>query len=74
MVSADADGLGDPLPAALGDGLDSPSAGDAAAEGDEAAGLLVLLETHPTMVTTITRVSGGAAIRNGVRRQKGLAP
>jgi hypothetical protein len=36
--------------------------------------VLLLLETHPTMAMIITRVSGGAAIKNGVRRQKGFGP
>jgi len=33
-----------------------------------------LEETHPTMVMIVTRVSGGAAIKNYVRRQKGFGP
>jgi len=69
------DPLADPLPEALGDGLDSPDAWDAPADGGAAAGLLVLLvETHPTMVMIAIRVSGGAAIKTGVRRQKGFGP
>jgi len=78
MVGPGADGLGDPLadplPEALGDGLDSPDAWDAPAEAAEAAGLLVLLpvETHPTMAMIIRRLSGDAAIKKGVRRQKGV--
>ncbi len=34
----------------------------------------MLLLTHPTTVMIITRASGGAAIKNGVRRQKGFGP
>jgi len=74
MVGAGAaEGLGDPLADPLAKGLDSPDAWDASAEGVEAAGLLVLpVETHPTtMVMIAIKVSGGAATRNGVRRQKG---
>jgi hypothetical protein len=74
--AGDADALGDP-PDPLGEGLAGPEAWDASAEGDEAAGLLVLLlllETHPTMVMIAMRVTGGAAIKNGVRRQKGFGP
>jgi hypothetical protein len=68
LVGGGAGGLGDPL----GDGLGDPDA-DAAAEGEEeAVGIPVLLETHPTTVMIITRASGGAAIRKGVRRQKGF--
>ena len=64
------DGLGDPLADALGD----PDACDACAEAEnEAVGLLVpLLLTQPTTVMIITRASGGAAIKNGVRRQNGF--
>jgi hypothetical protein len=73
--AGDADALGDPPPDPLGEGLASPEGWDASAEGDEAAEPLVLLvETHPTMVTIVTRVSGGATIKNGVRRQKGFGP
>jgi hypothetical protein len=69
------DGLGDPSPDPLDDGLASPEAWDASAEGGEAAVLLVLLaETHPTMVMIAMRASGGAAIKKGVRRQKGFGP
>ena len=73
--AGDADALGDPLPDALGDPL-SGTLGDPIAAADwDVAGLLVLLEeTHPTMAMIITRVSGGAAIKKGVRRQKGFGP
>jgi hypothetical protein len=73
---AAADGLGDPLPESLGDGLDSPDAWDAPAEGDEPAELLALLpvETHPTMTMIVMKLSGGAAIKKGVRRQNGSGP
>lgn len=65
------DALGDPPPDALGealcDGLDAP------AEEDEPAELLVLLVwRHAAMVVIITNVSGGTAIKKGVRRQKGF--
>lgn len=76
LVGGGADGLGDPLADALGDGLGDPDTCDACAEAEaEAAGLLVLLlETHPTTVMISKRVSGGAAIKKGVRRQKGFGP
>jgi hypothetical protein len=57
---------GEPAAAAEGE----PAA--AAAEGDDTG--LGPLETHPTMTMIITRVRGGAAIKNGVRRQKGFRP
>jgi hypothetical protein len=65
------DGDGDPFADPLADGLGDP---DACAEAEkEAVGLLVLLpETHPTTVMIITRASGGATIKKGVRRQKGV--
>lgn len=49
---------------------------DACAEAEkEAVGLLVpLLETHPTTVMIIAKASGGAPIKKGVRRQKGVGP
>jgi hypothetical protein len=47
--------------------------GDPPADVDDDSGLL-LAETHPTMVMIITRVRGGAAIKKGVRRQKGFGP
>jgi hypothetical protein len=70
------DGLGDPLADPLADVLGDPDACDACAEGEEeAVGLLMPLpETHPTTVMIITRVSGGAAIKKGRRRQKGFGP
>jgi hypothetical protein len=71
--AGDADGLGDTSPDPLDDGFASPEAWDASAEGDEAAVVLVLpAETHPTTAMIATRVSGGAAIKKGVRRQKGF--
>ena len=73
LVGGAAAGLADPLADAIGDGLGDPDTCDACAEAEAAAaGLLVLLETHPTTVMIITRVSGGAVIRKGVRRQKGF--
>ena len=72
LDDGDEDGLGDPLADALGD----PDACDACAEGEEeAVGVLVPLPvTHPTTVMIITRASGGAAIKEAVRRQKGFDP
>jgi hypothetical protein len=64
------DGPDDPLADALGD-----PACDACAEAEnEVVGLLALLLTHPTTVMIITKASGGAAIKNGIRRQKGFGP
>jgi hypothetical protein len=69
-------GLGDPPADPLGDELGDPNASDACAEAEEeAVGLLVLLPlTHPTTVMITTRAIGGAAIKKGVRLQKGFGP
>lgn len=76
VVGEGARGLGDPLADPLPDALGDPDACDACAEAEEeVVGLLVLLlETHPTTVMMIARASGGAAIKKGVRRQKGFGP
>jgi hypothetical protein len=67
-----ADALGDPPADALGDPPADPN--DWVTGVNDDAGLLVQAETNPTMVMIITRVRGGAAIKNGVRRQKGFGP
>lgn len=76
VVGEGAGGLGDPLADPLPDALGDPDACDACAEAEEkAVGLLVLLLVmHPTTVMIITKASGGAATKKGVRRQKGFGP
>jgi hypothetical protein len=78
VVGEGAGGLGDPLADALGDpladALGDPDADVCAEAEEEAAVLPVLLVTHPTTVMITTKASGGAAIKNGVRRQKRFDP
>jgi len=76
MVGAgDAAPLGVPLGIPLGVPLGIPLGVPLGAPlGCAAAGLLALLETHPAVTTIARKVSGGAAIKTGVRRQKGFWP
>jgi hypothetical protein len=75
VVGEGAGALGDPLDDPLPDALGDPDA-EAEKEGEKEAAVVpvLLLVMHPATAMIITKASGGAAIKNGVRRQKRFGP